>query len=79
MASRNRLLRFAQEIEKSWIGAEFGEMRIDAHEGKPDGMFALGLGQPAKRVVEVVQPRVDDRDFVSSDPLFAPLADNLVK
>src|SRR5689334_1472894 len=77
MALRNRLLRFAQEIEKAWIGAKFGQVRIDAYEGETNRMFALSLGQPAKRVVEIVEPRVDDRDLVSGDPVLSALRDDV--
>src|SRR2546423_11940604 len=76
---RNGLLSFAEEIVETRIGAQLGEVWIDAHKSKPDGVLAFGLGQPAKRAVEVVEQRVDNRDFVGRHPVLGALGDDFLE
>ena len=54
-------------------------MRIDAHESETDGVFPFGLFEPAERVLEIVEQRVDDRDLVGGNPVLITLADDLVE
>ena len=54
-------------------------MRIDAYKREADSVFSFSLCEPAKCVVEVAQPRVDNRDLISRNPILMTLGNDLVQ
>src|ERR1043165_6093262 len=76
---RNSFLSLSHQVGEAWIGTKLAEVRVDTHEREADGVLAFRLRQPAKGVVEVTEPRVDDRDLVSRHPILVTLGDDLIQ
>ncbi|HAF13316.1 MAG TPA: hypothetical protein DCK99_06360 [Blastocatellia bacterium] len=52
---RNSPLRYAQEPVETKIGSQSFQTRIDADEGKSDGVLTFSFNEPAKRVVMITE------------------------
>lgn len=52
---RDRAVGHAQQVAEARIGAQRFQMRVDADKGKPNRVFAFGLGQPVESIVFFTQ------------------------
>src|SRR2546422_6205631 len=66
---RNRSICSTQQVVETRIGSQPLQVRIDANEGKSNGMLAFSLRQPVKRIIALTEQAIDYRDLVRRYPL----------
>src|SRR6185369_1021732 len=75
----NGFFGFSHQVSETWIETKFLQVRIDAYERETDRMLAFSLREPAKRIVEVAKPCVDDCDLIRRHPALLTIRDDLVQ